>query len=339
MTSRNLVLVFNSIVFTLLLMGCNKDSDPVAEKVYEEKVVVANRGNGTISLIDANTNAVSSTIAIAGSEPMYAVYVPTKDKIYVGDRLGKKVHIVNPQSKAVEGFVNVGNGVFHMWADGLGKQLWVNNDVDNTISVIDLATHTVVQTINVGAKPHDVFLTKDGTKAFVSIITSSTTNDKVYLYNSSNYTKTAEVNVGKDPHLFHLQGSNRLFVPCQSGQIYTLNGSDLTVISNSNFVGAHGIFATNDQNYIFATNIAAGQLYGLNASNSSQIGAATTTPTGTPHNITINESGTKLFISHSGAAATAVTIYNLNAGAATYSSTTTAGTNPFGITYYKREVK
>lgn len=325
---------------TLLLISCNNnETGTPTSTAYEEVIAVANRGAGTISLMDAKTNNVNSTIAIPGSEPMYVVYVPSKDKLYVGDRAGKKIHIVNPKTKAIETAISVGNGVFHMWADGLGNQLWVNNDIDNTISVINLNNNTVVQTINVGMKPHDVFVTQNGSTAYVSVFNSDPAMpDKIFSYSTSNYAKTGEANVGKDPHLFHLPTSNKLFVPCQSGQLYTLNGSNLSLISNNAFEGAHGVFASPDQSTIFVTNISGQKLYSINSSNSSINGTAVNAALATPHNIVINEAGNKMFVTHSGPTANNVSVYKITGTNITSEANVVTGNNPFGIAYYKRVV-
>lgn len=329
-------LIFSTLTALALFVTSCKNNEPIT--VYEEIVAVANRGGASVSLINTTNNQVVNTIPIAGSEPMYVVYVPTKDKLYVGDRAGKKVHIINLNSKTIESSITVGNGVFHMWADGQGKQLWVNNDIDNTISVIDLNSNTVVKTINVGIKPHDVFLTKDANTAYVSVInTDANTPDKIFMYSTSNYTKTNEAAVGKDPHLYHLSNTNKLYVPCQSGQIYTLNGSNLSAISNNSFTGAHGIFTSPDQANIFVTNISGAQLYSINASTSTLNSNINSTGT-TPHNIVVNEAGNKMFVTHSGAAANTVSTYSITGTALTAGVTVTVGTNPFGITYYKRKV-
>lgn len=338
---KNLIFGLQVALLATLFSSCSSDDYHYIDspKVYEEKVVVANRGAGSISFIDASSNQVS-TLAISGSEPMYVVYVPTKDKIFVGDRAGKKIHIINPQTKAVESSITVGNGVFHMWVDGMGKQLWVSNDIDNTISVIDLNTNTVVKTINVGMKPHDVFLSKDATKAYVSVFNADAAMpDKVYMYSTSDYSKTGEASVGKDPHLYHLPTSNKLFVACQSGQVYALNGSNLSVISNNAFTGAHGIFPSPDNNTVFVTNITGQQLYSINATTGMQNGMPLMALSATPHNIVVNEDGNKMFVTHSGGAATAVSTYTISGTNLTAGTTITAGTNPFGLAYYKREVK
>ena len=338
---KNLIFSLPVALLATLFTSCSSDNYYYSDspKIYEEKVVVANRGAGSVSIIDAISNQVS-TLAISGSEPMYVVYVPTKDKIFVGDRAEKKIHIINPQTKAVESSITVGNGVFHMWADGMGKQLWVSNDIDNTISVIDLNTNTVVKTINVGMKPHDVFLSKDATKAYVSVFDADAAMpDKVYMYSTSDYSKTGEVNVGKDPHLYHLSNTNKLFVACQSGEVYALNGSNLSVISNNAFTGAHGIFPSPDQNTVFVTNITGQQLYSVNATTGMQNGMPLMALSTIPHNIVVNEDGNKMFVTHSGGTATAVSTYTINGTSLTSGTTITAGTNPFGLAYYKREVK
>ena len=36
---------------------------------------------------------------MAGSDPIYVVYIPSKDKIYVGDLKANKVHLINPDTK------------------------------------------------------------------------------------------------------------------------------------------------------------------------------------------------------------------------------------------------
>ncbi len=337
---KRLTLGLTMILMSVFVVSCNNDDENTTPKTYEEVVVIANRSGGSISFIDANTNQVTTTLPIMGSMPMYVVYVPTKDKVYVGDRSGKKVHIINPKTKAIESSITVGNGVFHMWADELGKQLWVNNDMDNTISVIDLNTNTVVQTINVDMKPHDVFLSKDGTKAYISVFNSNDMMpDKIYMYNTATYMKTGEANVGKDPHLYLLPSSNKLFVPCQSGEVFTLNGNDLSLISNNAFEGAHGIFPSPNQNTLFVTNITGNQIYSINTTTSMPIGMPIASLSTTPHNIVINEAGDKMFVTHSGAMATAVSTYSVNGSTLTAGTTITAGLNPFGLTYYKREVK
>ena len=300
MTKKNVIRSFKMLVLTLLLIGCKNDDDisvPQGSNT-EEIVAVANRASENISFVDANTNLVLSTLTISGSEPMYVVYASNTDRIYVGDRAQSKIHVIDPKTRTVETAITVGNGVFHMWANDQGTQLWVNNDVDNTISVIDLTTNTVVQTIDVGSKPHDVFVTKDGSKAYVSII-NPTDPDQIFMYSTSTFSKTGEATVGEDPHVFHIATGNKLFVSCQSGQVYVLNGDDLTEIANESYAGAHGIFGAPDDSNIYVANIVDAQLYSINASTHVANTPALDVTDSKPHNLTVNANGDKLFVSHS----------------------------------------
>lgn len=341
MRKNILLTLFLGASIPLLTISCNKD-DSVMEKdepMYEEIVAVANRGNSSVSFIDARKNSVISTLTIPASELMYLVYVPKNDKLYVGDRAAKKVHVINPQTKMVESSINVGAGVFHMWADGLSKQLWVNNDRDKTISVIDLSTNAVIKTIAVDTSPHDVFLTKDGSTAYVSVIAGLDKPNKIYMYRTSDFTKTGEVEVGIEPHLYHLSNSNKLYAPCQiSGDLYVLNGATLAIESKKVYVGAHGIAASTDQQRIYVTNISGKQLFSMNKD--AEPLTTVDIKENTPHNLVLNEAGTMLYTTHSGAAANKVSFYEVNnSGAITNEKIiTTAGVNPFGITYYKRQV-
>ncbi|MDH6250665.1 YVTN family beta-propeller protein [Chryseobacterium sp. H1D6B] len=326
--------LFLGLTFTT---SCDNDNDGTSAKPLEEKVVVANRDSGTVSFINALTNTITKTLSIPNSEPMYIVYVPKTDKVYVGDRAGKKIHVINPQNQQIENSINVGNGVFHMWADGQGKELWVSNDIDNTVSVVNLASNTVTATINIGMKPHDVFLTQDGTTAFVSVIASDSSPDKVFQYSTSTYTKTGEASVGKDPHLFRLS-NNRLYVPCQSGKLYVLDAATMNPILEKDYTGAHGIFPSPDQNTLFVTNITGGQLYSINTLTGSPANNPTASTNPAPHNIIVNQSGNKMFVTHSGADSNTISTYRVTpSGAVTALSTIKVGTNPFGLTYYKRK--
>ena len=333
---------FPILIFLALLgvsfTSCDDDDDILP--VDEEIVAIANRGSGSVSFIDVDRDVVLETLTIPGSEPMYAVYVPDNDMLYVGDRANNVVHMIDPGTRTVANSIPAGNGVFHMWAAGTGSQLWVNNDIDYTTTVIELDNNTVVQTIPIGEKPHDVFVTADGGTAFISIFNQDPNlPDSVFMYSTATFQKTGAVAVGKDPHLYHLSTSNTLFVPCQSGELYVLNGDDLGVISNKSFFGAHGIFPSRDREALFVANLPGNQLYSIEADTYNQIGSTVTTQTSTPHNIVVNEESNKLYLTHSGMTANSVSVYTINNDyTLTYVSTVNVQTNPFGLAYYHRNL-
>ena len=54
------------------------------------KIIVANRGSGSISIIDTRSDNVSATISLPAAdnppEPMYVVHSPKSGRVFVGDR-------------------------------------------------------------------------------------------------------------------------------------------------------------------------------------------------------------------------------------------------------------
>lgn len=322
---------------SLFIINCTDDDNNTTtpNPINEEIVISANRGNGTITFINAETNEIQETLNIPNSEPMYVVYVAQTDRIYVGDRAQSVVHVIDAQTRELTDEIAVGNGVFHMWANSQGTELWVNGDIDNTTSVINLTNNTVIETIDLGAKPHDVFITEDGTRAFISILQGDTTvADEIFMFNAMTYQMMGSRTVGDDPHLFHIPNSNKLFVPCQIGGIYVFdeNFMEEEIVPVD---GSHGIFSGDNQN-VYITDLPGAELYNINAMNNEVIGSPLTTTENIPHNLTVNQDNTKLFLTHSGMMADKLTIYNIENGIM-LTETLTVGTNPFGIVYYIRQ--
>lgn len=87
------------------------------------------------------------------------------------------------------------------------------------------------------------------------------------------------------------------------------------------------------------TNITGAKIFSANATTAASNGSPLNTPIATPHNIVLNEAGNKMFVTHSGTAANTVSTYAINGSSLSPSLPITVGKNPFGITYYRREVK
>lgn len=324
------------ILGILLVVACKDDETSAAE--FEEIVVTANRASGNITFINAEDNSVLKTLDIASSEPMYAVYVAATDKLYLGDRAQNRIYVIDPATQSLETSIDVGEGVFHMWADGQGKQLWVNNDIDFTTSVINLSDNTVTTTIDLGIRPHDVFVNDAGTMAYISIFSGDPMlPDSVFAYSTSTYERVAAQAVAKDPHLFHFSNTNTLYVPCQEGTVFALDGNDLSERTSLAISGSHGIFGAPAQDYVYVADISNSELYSIKSSDNSIQDSSVGTPAATAHNLAVNEAGDKLFVTHSGGTATLLSTYTLSGGDITEETSVTVGTNPFGLAYYRRQ--
>ena len=73
--------------------------------------------------------------------------------------------------------------------------VYITNESDENVSVIDVATNTVTATVDVGNTPQSVAITPDGTKAYVT----NRLDNNVSVIDIATNTVTATVNVGDRP--------------------------------------------------------------------------------------------------------------------------------------------
>ncbi len=340
-----------SLLFLVLILAisCSKETNTTnpdlkssGKKNLKERVVVANRASGDISVVDATTNTVLGSYAMPDNgEPMYVVHIPQAKAVFVGDRANDRVVAFDEDNFSVIGTVPAGAGVFHMWGSSNGRQLWVNNDIDNSTTIINPASMKVKGTaqtpadlVAMGGKPHDVFVDPNKKYAYVSVLGVAGSNDYIVKYNTNKYQEVDRVAVGKDPHLFADDVNNLLYVPCQnSDSIYVINRTTMDIEATLYLEGAHGIFMPGSGNYVYVADIVNSRIATFETSNNTMVGAPVVAPFPTAHNLTVNRAEDKLFVTHSGGTADKLSIYSLGPAPSLVTSLT-VGTNPFGLVYY-----
>lgn len=316
------------------------------------KIVVANRGSGTISVLDALSGELRGTYPLPQGqgdnppEPMYVVYTRTGDQVFVGDRANDRVVVFDGDSFVVKAIVPAGAGVFHMWVNQFERQLWVNNDIDKTTTVINPRTLAVIATVPTpadlvaqGGKPHDVILDPKGLIAYVSLVGVSGEYDYVVQYSALTFQEIGRVMVGKDPHLSLTARNNYLYVASQGGNSVSIfDRYTLEPIKELAVPGAHGAGMALNGRYFYTTNLPGGgtdAIFTIRTSDNSVVGEAVDSPYPVPHNIALTPFPARMFVTHSGAAADRVTFYavsNQNP-IPSYLGEVTVGLNPFGLAY------
>lgn len=318
---------------------------------HQGSIVIANRASGTISVIDVATDEVTQTIALPGdnpAEPMYVNYSRASRQVFVGDRANNQVVVYNAYSFDLVDTIPAGAGVFHMWSNLRGNQLWVNNDIDNTITIIDTRKRTVLNTISLpadlvsmGGKPHDVVISENGRNVFVSMVGIMGNNDYVLKYNSRTFEEKARAAVGKDPHVSVSRRGGMVYVASQgSSEVAVLRQRDLSLKESISVAGAHGLGMRTDARYLYTTNISGGGTGGLvtidlKGKNANTVIGTTDTPFAVPHNIAVTNNGRKVYITHSGATADQVSVYSASRRnpVPVLVGTVTVELNPFGLDF------
>ncbi|MDF1695475.1 MAG: T9SS type A sorting domain-containing protein, partial [Saprospiraceae bacterium] len=305
----------------------------------ENRVVVANRASGTISVINSDTDKVISTHDMPNDgEPMYVVYNSANNTYLVGDYNGY-VAAFDAHDFSNTANVKVGDGVFHMWMSPDRNQLWVNNEIDRTISVInptsleDIATVELPSDLfDLGYKPHDVILMPNNSAAFVTLL-GSQEQDYVIKYSTSTFEETGRVAVGLDPHVSLTSNNDNLYVAAQgSSELNVMKRSDLSLITKVEIPNAHGLGINESGTYLYIGNISEGgtnATYTLDLATNTLIGDPVDAPFSAPHNYAV-KGDDKLYITHSGNANNQVSIYDLTP-TPVLSSSIEVGNNPFGL--------
>jgi YVTN family beta-propeller protein len=315
------------------------------------EVVVANRGSGSISVIDAKTDQLIDTIPLPSGdnspEPMYVVFSKKGNFVFVGDRVNDRVVAFDADDYSVVGTVPTGAGVFHMWADDRDRQLWVNNDIDNTSTVIDPVTLEVITTVDMpsdllakGYKPHDVILDPKGRFAYVTLLAGSDPYDYLVQFSTDTFREVNRANVGKDPHVSLTQNNDLIYVPAQGSNIVSVfNRNTLELVEELTIPGAHGAGMAPNGQVFYTTNLPGGGtdgLFAIDTKTNAILGSADT-PYAVPHNIVVTKNK-KLFLTHSGGTADKVTIYDVSVAdpIPTLIGEVTVGLNPFGLAYVSK---
>ena len=335
-------LALSAVVPAAAADGASSDNSP-------GQVVVADRASGTISVIDAGTDQLIDSYELpAGDnapEPMYVTYVKSGHRVFVGDRANDRGVVCDADDDSVVATFTAGSGVFHQWADPLDRQLWVNNDVDDTATVIDPKELTVLGTVAMpadlvadGFKPHDVILDPKGRFAYVTLL-GGMSHDWIVQFDTETFAELNRAAVGLDPHVSLTQRNKLIYVPAQGSNVVTvLDQSTLALVAEITVPGAHGAGMSPNGKVFYTTNLPGGGRDGLFAidTRTNTVIGSTDTPYPVPHNLVVAKND-KLFVTHSGATSDKVTIYDVTTASPVpeFRAEVTVGLNPFGIAYVR----
>lgn len=347
MKNRKVFAIFLLFLALLIPLTVAQAQNPTSQQA-SGKIVVANRASGSISVIDVHTDEVIGTYALPAGEnapePMYVVFTRVGNRVFVGDRANDRVVVFRARDFSVEDVIPAGAGVFHMWADARGSQLWVNNDIDNTITVINPATLTVTATVDLpadlvamGGKPHDVVLSPQGDYAYVTMLGFAGDNDYLVQYDAHTFAEVNRAPVGKDPHVSLTFHNEFIYVPAQNSDLVSVfNRHTLELVDEIAAPGAHGAGMPLNGQVFYTTNLPGGGTDGLIAIDlrTNTILGTTDTPYAVPHNIALTPAADKLYVTHSGGTADKVTIYEVGADdLPVLVGEVTVEFNPFGLSY------
>lgn len=240
------------------------------------KVYVADEEANSVSVIDAASFKKIRSIPV-GQGPHNVQVAPDGKLLWLtsngepGMAVGKPAQQAMPESghgamagagavwaidtvtDLVVAKVPVGRHPAHVVVTPDGRQAYVTNGGDNTVSVVDLSAQLVIETIAVGASPHGLRLSPDGKQAWVANLKGGTLS----VIDTQTRKQIARVAVGKGPAQVAFTPDGRLAFVSLSGekQVAVIDPAKRRVIRKVS-VGAVPIqlYATPDSRLLLVAN-------------------------------------------------------------------------------------
>ena len=160
-----------------------------------ERAFIPIPGANQVKVIDANTNAVISTIGV-GTNPITAAATPDQDHIFVLNSGSSNVSIIDTHTNSVVATLTVGSGPVEVVFTPDSSKAYITNSSSNNVTVINNDTNAVITTLAVGTDPRRAAVTPDGTKVYVLNAGSNTVS---VIDTATNTVIGLPINVGTQP--------------------------------------------------------------------------------------------------------------------------------------------
>jgi len=148
-----------------LVGGC------IAATAQAETIYVTNEKGNTVSVIDGQSLEVIKTVEV-GQRPRGLVMSRDNKTLYICASDSDEIEAIDLDNYTVSSVASTPDPE-RIDISPDGKQLFVSNENDNLVSIIDIGAHDVADTVPVGVEPEGMGISPDG-KLVVN--TSETTN-------------------------------------------------------------------------------------------------------------------------------------------------------------------
>ena len=171
---------------------------------------------------------------------------------------------------------------------------YVTNSVDNTVSVIDTATNTVVATVAVGTCPAGVAVTPDGTHAYVMNFSDNTVS--VIRTATNTVVKTIPVGVSPFGVAVTPDGTKVYVTNSASNIVSVIHRPGNTVVKRSGGTGPNGVAVTPDGTKVYVVNTGSNNVSVIHRPGNTVVA---TIPVGqTPIAVAVTPDGTHAYVTN-----------------------------------------
>ena len=196
---------------------------------------------GYVVEVDTKTNEITRGIPTHG-KTSHMVYVsPDGERLYTGNIGSDNVSVIDRLSGRLVTQIHTGKGCGGMAFTPDGKHLWVTNETDGTITIIEIGTHTARETLSCKGIIKRIRFSDDGKLA---LVTSWTKKGELIIIDVATRKEIKRVTVGN--HAIGVELSpdgKRAFVGCEDAMEVEilLDGSERIRADSRDSDGVHVI--------------------------------------------------------------------------------------------------
>ena len=201
--------------------------------------------------------------------------------------------------------------------------LYVPNEDDNTISVVDISNNSVVATIPVASTPDGVAVSPDGTFVYVA-----SESGFISVINTASNTVTATIPVGSraDFVAFSPDGSLAYVTHWGGDYVSVINTTNNTVVTDITVgSGSYSVAVSPDGSRAYVTNEFSGTVSVIDTANNTVVG--TINVGNEPTVVAVSPDGTHAYVSNTASATVSV----INTANASITATINVAGDPYGI--------
>ncbi|MFN3849859.1 MAG: hypothetical protein ACK4NY_10535 [Spirosomataceae bacterium] len=152
----------NIKVFDSIGMNHNAIYSPDGKEIWTSQM----DNNGKVLIYDATSYTLKNTISV-GKEPAEITFSADGSVAFVANGGSNTVTAINPNTKAIMATIPVGKNPVGAWV-GTDGRMYVDNEDGQTVSIIDVKTLNVVETVTLGFMPGFVAYNADMKEMWVT---------------------------------------------------------------------------------------------------------------------------------------------------------------------------
>lgn len=214
-------------------------------------------GHGYVLFYNAETNELITKVNV-GNHPAHVVFTNDGKYVLATDSEKNNVSVIDLSTSKVIKTIDTGKGPHGFRISSDSKYAYIANSEADTISVIDITELKEVKTIQVGNNPITTAITEDNTMLLATL----NSENSLAIVNLAT-DEVQKIAVGEGPAQVYIQKDSKFaFVANQgteSNPSNTLSKIDLStkeVVSTIKVGnGAHGIVVSDDNKYVYITNM------------------------------------------------------------------------------------